>query len=224
MRKVFIGFDPKEKAAFAVAQYSLMRHASVPVAVTPLILRTLPMTRSWDNRQSTEFSFSRFLVPYLCNYQGWALFMDCDMMFRADVEELFSFADDRYAVMVVKHDYEPKTDTKFLGHVQTKYPRKNWSSVMLFNCARCTALTKHAVNTMGGPWLHQFEWADEIGELPVEWNHLVGEYDPNPDAKLVHWTLGGPYFQEYFDAEFAAEWWQNRDRMLYAQNRQGSEV
>jgi len=172
--------------------------------------------------QSTEFSFSRFLVPYLCDYEGWALFMDCDVLCRADLADLWALRDERCAVMVVKHCHEPKETTKFLGQVQTRYGKKNWSSVMLFNCARCRALTPEFVDTATGLELHQFKWLasdDEIGSLPRRWNHLVGYDPPAPDAALVHYTSGGPYFHEYADCEFAAEWFREREAMLHVEQR-----
>lgn len=178
---------------------------------TPINLANLGglFDRPANALSSTEFSFSRFLTPYLSAYEGWSLFMDCDMLARADFAELFALADDRYAVMVAKHDYTPRDAVKFEGHVQTKYEKKNWSSVMLFNNARCRALTPDFVNTASGLELHQFKWLasdDEIGALPLEWNWLVGEYDHNPDAKVAHFTVGGPYFAKYANADFSDEW------------------
>ena len=157
-------------------------------------------TRKRDPLQSTDFSMSRFLTPYLSNYQGWSLFTDCDMIMRDDIAKLWQLRDDRYAVMCVQHDYVPKDTEKFLGEKQTKYQKKNWSSVILFNNSKCKALTPDYVNTATGLELHQFKWLQGdhlIGALPAKWNHLVGEYAPNPDAALVHYTLGGPYFDEY---------------------------
>jgi len=134
--------------------------------------------------------------------------MDCDMLVRSDISKLFGHMDQEYDVMVVKHDYVPKSETKFLNQEQTSYGKKNWSSVMLFNNDKCRRLTKHYVNTSSGLHLHQFEWANYVGELPRSWNHLVGEYDKFSDADLVHFTLGGPYFNESKDCEYADEWWQ----------------
>ncbi len=130
--------------------------------------------------------------------------------------------DERYAVQVVKHVHVPKEEVKFLGAVQTKYEKKNWSSVMLMNCARCTPLTPDYVNRASGLELHQFKWLEGdplIGELPRAWNHLVGYDAPRRDASLVHYTIGGPYFKEYADCEYAAEWWEERARMLAVQER-----
>jgi hypothetical protein len=181
------------------------------VRFTPINLANLGgvFTRPANAISSTEFSFSRFLTPYLSGFEGWSLFMDCDMLARADFAEIFALADDRYAVMVAKHDYTPRDAIKFEGHVQTKYAKKNWSSVVLFNNARCRALTPDFVNTATGLELHQFKWLesdDQIGALPLEWNWLVGEYDFNPDAKVAHFTRGGPYFPAYANEDYSDEW------------------
>lgn len=212
MLRVFIGYDPNETIAFHVAAHSIMRHASVPVSITPLMLDQLPLTRKRDPHQSTEFSYSRFLVPWLCNYEGMAVFMDCDVLVRADISTLDY--DINAAVSVVKHDYIPKTEDKFLDHKQSLYQKKNWSSVMVFNNQKCTSLTARYVNTATGMELHQFKWADSIGEINPDWNHLVGEYEPNPNAKLVHFTLGTPCFKKYAHCEFADEWYAERDQLL----------
>lgn len=213
MLKVFIGYDPNETVAYHVLAHSILRHASGPISITPLKLDQLPMTRERTPTQSTEFSFSRFLVPWLCGYRGKALFMDCDMLARADISELFNV---RYSepVCVVKHDYTPKVGNKFLDQVQTNYQKKNWSSVMLFNNDMCRSLTPAVVNRATGLYLHQFMWAEEVGSLDKDFNHLVGEYPPNPDAKIVHYTLGTPCFAKYADCEFSKEWREERSMML----------
>jgi hypothetical protein len=212
-----IGYDPNETVALHVLMQSIMRHASVPVSITPIMLSQLPMTRPRDPRQSTEFSFSRFLVPWLCAYEGVAAFMDCDMLCRADIAGLFAHAVPGRALSVVQHDYTPGAGLKFLGQPQSRYDRKNWSSVMVFDCARCQALTPEYVNTASGLDLHQFKWTDDsaIGALDPEWNHLVGEYAPNPRAKLVHFTLGTPCFARFADCEFAQEWREELRRTTY---------
>jgi hypothetical protein len=219
MIRVFIGYDPREAVAFGVLSHSIHARASRPVSIAPVMLSQLgsDYRRERNPLQSTDFSFSRFLVPYLCGYEGWAAFMDCDMLMLDDVGKLWDLRDERYAVQVVKHEHVPREDVKFLGEVQTKYGKKNWSSVMLMNCARCTALTPEYVNSATGLELHQFKWlADDglIGELPSRWNHLVGFNAPRPDASLVHYTIGGPYFDEYRDCEYAHEWFRERDAML----------
>jgi hypothetical protein len=194
-----------------------MRHSSVPVSITPLVLSQLPMTRPRDPHQSTEFSFSRFLVPWLCGYEGMAVFMDCDMLCRADIAELCDETDFSAAVSVVHHHYKPVDELKFLEQKQTAYERKNWSSVMVFNNARCKALTPDYVNTATGLQLHQFKWIDdaEIGKLDPAWNHLVTEYAPNLNAKLVHFTRGTPCFRKFERCEYASEWREEQFKMTH---------
>jgi lipopolysaccharide biosynthesis glycosyltransferase len=212
MIRVFIGFDPREAVACNVLTYSIARRATAPVSIAPIMLSQLSSTY-------TDFSFSRFLTPYLSGYEGWSLFMDCDMLVLDDIAKLWALRDSRYAVQVVKHDHRPKETIKFLGAEQVPYEKKNWSSVMLFNNAMCRALTPEFVNTATGLELHQFKWlaGDHlIGELPSKWNHLVG-YDAHiPDASLVHYTIGGPYFPAYEDCAYGDEWRAEREAMLYA--------
>jgi len=149
---VFIGYDPHERAAVNVLADSLVQHSSLPLAITPIVARQLKgvLTRPRQPNQSTEFSFSRFLVPWLMDYQGWAIFMDCDMLARGDIAELWALRDEQFAVQCVQHDHVPGETVKFLGAEQTRYARKNWSSLMLFNCSRCTALTPDYVNSASG--------------------------------------------------------------------------
>jgi hypothetical protein len=219
MLHVYIGYDSKESVAFYTLAHSILRRASVPVAIAPLMQSQLKglYTRPRGPTESTEFSLTRFLVPALAGYRGWSVFMDCDMLCRADIGELQAHIDRQRdkAVLVCQHDYVPKTERKFLDQVQTKYPRKNWSSMMIFNNERCSALTADYVNSASGLDLHRFNWLDErlIGELPLEWNWLVGEYEYKPDAKIVHYTLGGPYFDDYRDCDYAAEWFSEFDSM-----------
>jgi hypothetical protein len=223
--RVFIGFDPREASAFSVLAHSIHVRASVPVSVTPLMLSQLAaiFSRERNSLQSTDFAFTRFLTPYLSGYEGWSLFTDCDMLVLDDVAKLWALRDERYAVMVVKHDHRPRESVKFLGQPQTAYPKKNWSSVMLFNNARCRVLTPEYVNTATGLELHQFKWLPDealIGALPGRWNHLVGYDPPSRDVSLVHYTLGGPYFEEYRNCEYAEEWRRERDRMLRCEQRE----
>jgi hypothetical protein len=211
MINVFIGYDSKEKIAYHVLSESILRNSTKPVAITPIYLPNIKddFVRERNNLSSTEFSFSRFIIPHLMNYQGWALFMDCDMLMKTDIADLWRLRDDKYAVQVCKHDYIPKEETKFLGQVQTKYQKKNWSSFMLMNCKKCTTLTPEYVNKASGLELHQFKWLESeelIGELPLEWNWLVGEYDKKEDVKNVHFTKGGPYFEKYSNSDYADEW------------------
>ena len=221
MIRVFIGFDPRETVAFHVLSQSIHDRASEPVSITPIMLSQLDglMTRERNPLQSTDFSFSRFLTPYLCDFEGWAVFMDCDMLVLDDIAKLWALRDDAYAVQVVKHDHVPEEEVKFLGATQTKYEKKNWSSVMLFNCAKCQALTPDYVNTASGLQLHRFQWLDSddlIGEIPHRWNHLVA-YDktvPSGDVSNLHYTIGGPYFEEFKTTDYVDEWFDEKDRML----------
>jgi hypothetical protein len=223
--QVFIGFDPNEAVAYHTLAHSILRRSSIPVSIAPVMQSQLKglYTRPRGPTESTEFSLTRFLVPALSQYRGWSMFIDCDMLCRADIAELAALraqAADK-AVLVCKHDYVPKTARKFLDQVQTKYPRKNWSSVMLFNNAKCAALTPQYVNQASGLDLHRFAWLkdEQIGSLPLEWNWLVGEYDYSAAAKIAHYTLGGPYFDEYRDCDYAAEWFEEQRLMNSVTNR-----
>jgi hypothetical protein len=222
--RIFIGFDPRETVAWHVLSHSILARASQPVAVIPLALNNLGtlMRRERNALQSTDFSFSRFLTPYLSQYEGWSIFMDCDMLVLDDIAALYDLRDERYAVMCVQHDHRPQETVKFLGAPQTAYGKKNWSSVMLFNNARCQALTPDYVNQASGLELHQFKWLqnDElIGALPDRWNHLVGYDAPRADAANVHFTIGGPYFDEYADCEHADAWRAEKAAMLRVDQR-----
>ncbi len=226
MIRVFIGYDSREAVAFSVLAYSIHARASQPVSITPLMLKQLngTMTRERHPLQSTDFSFSRFLTPYLSGYSGWSVFMDCDMLMLDDIAGLHALRDERYAVMVVKHDHVPKESRKFLDQPQTPYQKKNWSSVILFNNARCQALMPEYVNAASGLDLHQFKWLasdDLIGALPPRWNHLVGYDPPCKEVSLAHYTLGGPYFEDYKNCEYSEEWRAERDAMLYSRRHAG---
>jgi hypothetical protein len=219
--RVFIGYDPREAVAYSVLAYSIQARSSQPAAIAPLMLSQLRdiLTRPRHPLQSTDFSFSRFLVPYLSGYEGWSIFMDCDMLVRDDIAKLWALRDDRFSVRVVKHEHHPREHTKFLGERQTSYEKKNWSSVMLLNNARCRALTPEYVNSASGLDLHQFKWlADDrlIGDLPARWNHLVDYDPPSRDVSLAHFTIGGPYFEPYARCPFADAWRAERDAMLSA--------
>ena len=209
MINVFIGFDEGEKVSYHILSESIRRQSSVPVSITPLCLSNIPeFKRELQPNQSTEFAFSRFLVPYLSDYKGWSLFLDSDMMFRDDIKNLWDMIDKDKSIMCCKHDYVPKQNVKFRGAKNEPFPKKNWSSFMLMNNHRCKMLSKEYVETATGLELHQFKWTHEenVGELPLEWNWLVGEYDYNKNAKNVHWTLGGPYFKDYAKSDYADEW------------------
>lgn len=225
MLQIFIGYDARESVAFHTLSHSILRRASVPVSIAPLVQDQLKgvYTRDRGPTESTPFSLTRFLVPRLAGYRGWSVYMDCDMLCRADIAELAAEIERQpeSAVLVCKHDYVPSTERKFLDQVQTRYARKNWSSLMVFNNARCGALTPGYVNRASGLELHRFAWLDDalIGELPLEWNWLVGEYERNPAAKIVHYTIGGPYFDAYRGCDYADEWFAEFEAMRYVASR-----
>ena len=224
--KIFIGWDSREPVAFSVLAHSILTRATVPVLISPLTLTGLgdTYTRKRGATESTEFSISRFMVPYLSGYRGYSVFMDCDMLCRVDIAELqdiiyagarkplSAYDAERYlldkSVLLCHHKYAPRETTKFLGQKQTAYPRKNWSSFIVFNNALCRALTPEYVNTASGLDLHRFNWLsdDRIGELPLEWNYLVGEDNQVGPPKFAHWTNGGPYFEQYANVPYADEW------------------
>lgn len=223
MLTIAIGYDHRESIAFYVLAHSIMSRASGPVQIIPLANRNLrgihDRPRSPD--QSTDFTFTRFLTPSLAEDNQVSIFLDSDMLCLADIYELADHAlNQPYAdVLVVKHDYTPNTTTKFLNQKQTQYPCKNWSSLMVFNGHRQAVRNLNAgiVNKMPAMYLHQFHWANEVGSLPVEWNHLVGEYEPNPAAKLVHFTKGGPWFKGYENCEFAVDWYKEYEDMAHCE-------
>jgi len=214
--RVYVGWDSREPEAYVVCEYSLLRHASVRVECIPIkqeVVRDKGLYwRAPDPLASTEFTYTRFLVPHLAEYRGWAIFCDSDFLWTADVEELWRARDPRYAVMCVQHDYVPKETTKMDGAVQTAYPRKNWSSLMLFNCehAACQKLTVEAANTQSGAYLHRMQWAadEEIGVLNGTWNWLEG-WNEKPASGLpgaIHYTRGGPWFEQWQDVDYADVW------------------
>ena len=223
MLRIFIGWDQREPIAYDVAKYSIEKRTSVPVEVQPIKLQDLVArgvySRPIDPLASTEFTYSRFFTPYLAGYKGWALFADCDFLFLGDVAELTRFNDSSKAVYCVHHDYQPKEAVKMDGKVQTSYPRKNWSSFMLFNCEHPSTrkLTPELVNTESGAYLHRMQWAadNEIGEIPYTWNFLEGWYEKfktgTPNA--VHYTRGGPWFENWQDVDYGEEWRAERDEM-----------
>jgi len=221
---VFIGYDSREDAAWQVTRSSLLRHATCAVHVQPLLERELRFAglyrRHWEAKDghkhdridgkpfSTEFSFTRFLVPALCQWRGWAIFVDCDFLFREDIDNLLHSGDPRYAVQVCKQTYAPKDGIKMDGAKQERYFRKNWSSLMLFNCEHPSnrLLSVEAVNREHGSWLHGFGWVpdSQIGELPAQWNWISGTTSGEPLA--VHYTAGGPWFRNYRNVAYAEEW------------------
>ena len=225
--KVFIGWDPRDISAYEKCKRSLLKHSSLDLEIEAL--------RDWDLRRkklywrsyfvdgegqkhdgrdgkpfSTDFSFTRFCVPALEEYsEGWVLFCDPDMLWQADIAELVKLIDPSKALMCVKHNHRPAEEIKMGGALQTLYPRKNWSSLMLYNPARCVKLTKYAINNMDGSWLHGMFWLEdgEIGELPEAWNWLEGWSSPEIEPKIIHYTRGTPDMDDCEDVAYAREWW-----------------
>ena len=214
---IYIGWDSREDIAYQVCEHSIRRRTRKNgFVVTPLKQNDLREQKLYwrerDKLSSTEFTLTRFLVPYLNNYKGWAVFCDCDMVWRVDPSELFNEIDDSKAVMVVKHEYNVEEGIKMDGQVQLPYPRKNWSSMMLWNCShpKNQALDLEAVNTASPSFLHRFEWLEDedIGELDHCWNWLVGWYNNSNgvEPKILHYTEGGPWFEETRNCEFNLIW------------------
>jgi hypothetical protein len=224
--RIYIGWDRREPEAYDVAEFSLKRRASIPVSVTPIKLDELTArglyTRDVDPLASTEFTYSRFLTPALAGFSGWALFCDCDFLWLGDIAGLVPFTREPKAVYCVQHDYQPKETTKMDGAVQTVYPRKNWSSLMLFNCDHpaVRGLTVECVNRESGAYLHRMQWAadDDIGELPVDWNWLEGwnEKPAQGTPKAVHFTRGGPWFAQWQDVDYGELWRAEYDALRLA--------
>lgn len=225
MPGIYIGFDPREAAAFAVTRSTVIQHLTQPLPVRGLVLDTLrkqglywrPTERRLgklydvisEHQMATEFAISRFLVPHIAK-TDWAVFMDCDMLLRSNIARVFDTLDKSKAVYCVKHDHVPDYIEKMDGQFQSRYARKNWSSFMVFNCDHPANkhLTPELVNTLPGRDLHRFCWLedDEIGELPVEWNWLVGHSDERVIPKNVHFTDGGPWFDAFQNIPYAEEW------------------
>ena len=225
--RIFIGYDPKEAVAFNVLCHSLLERSSKPISITPINLKNLKglYSRPHDQRQSNEFSFSRFLVPYLCDFKGIGVYMDCDMLALGDISAILDEIDDNHAVSVVKHDYESKVKVKYLGNKQYSYPRKNWSSFIVWNCNHPSnrAVDPKFIGDADAATLHRFLWLkdEEIGGLSLNWNWLVGEYDkPSDDINVLHWTLGGPYFKEYLNTDFSDEWTREFKSMTFCKQHQ----
>lgn len=225
--KVFIGYDPSESIAAQVLAHSIRARASKPVSITFLMLPQLKEIHKRERHplQSTDFSFTRFLTPYLAGFRGQAIFMDCDMLVLDDIWNLES-SNDLAPVSVVKHNHKPTAQTKMLGQTQTQYPCKNWSSLMRFWCAHhdCSNLMPEYVDTATGLELHQFKWVESgaIGRLPHRWNHLVGYDDDAPVEQIscLHWTEGGPWWDRYMNAPYADVWRQEKAQMLRAWERE----
>ncbi len=226
--KVFVGYDSREDIAWQVCRHSLLRHAQGNLSVIPIrqpVVRELGLyARPFDAGASTEFSLTRFLTPYLAAQGGWVLFCDCDFLFTGDVTEVFADLDPTKAVYCVQHDYVPTHAVKMDGKAQSVYPRKNWSSFMLFNCDHpdVRAMTPVIVNSAAPAYLHRLEWIHDqadIGELPLAWNFLEGEYPkPAETPRVIHYTNGGPWFDEWQNCDYADLWRHERDLYLAGQD------
>ena len=201
--KIFIGYDPREKIAFHVLSQSIIEHSSIPVSISPINLSNLRKfyKRKKRIKDSTEFSISRFLTPYLSDYKGYSLFIDCDFIIRDDVAKLLKIvkSDSKKVLWCVKHNYIPKNKIKFLNEEQLIYNKKNWSSFVIYNNKKCKILTPIFIERANGLYLHQFRWTKDhlIGSLPKEWNVLIGEQKIPKNFKSLHYTVGGPYFKKY---------------------------
>lgn len=220
---IFIGYDPREAIAYHTCANSIIRNSSRPVAIMPLALNLFSDYSETHTDGSNQFIYSRFLVPHLMDYTGHAIFIDGDMIVRGDIAELWALRDAALDVQVVKHDYKTKMTEKYLGAKNEDYPRKNWSSVILWNCASFPnrKLTPEFIQRATGAELHRFTWIEDrrIGELPKEWNWLPDEYGPNADAKLLHYTLGTPCFHEFATTPMGDEWHRERIYTEYCLQR-----
>ena len=212
---IFVGWDSRETQAYDVCVKSLLEHSSVELNIQPIIRSDLMDAGEYFREQpeagSVEFTYTRFLTPYMSDFKGWSLFIDCDFLFTRDVAELFALADDKYAIMCAKHDYVPKNAVKMDGQKQVAYPRKNWSSCILWNCAHPSnrILTPYTASRQTGAYLHRFEFLKDhmIGDIPIEWNWLEGEYDkPEVPPAAIHFTNGGPWFEDWQDVDYADLW------------------
>jgi lipopolysaccharide biosynthesis glycosyltransferase len=230
--KIFVGYDTREDIAYQVCRHSI--ESLCPTAeVIPLKQNELRNDKLYwrgeDKLASTEFTFTRFLIPHLMNYNGWALFIDSDIVFTENVKNLFDLADDKYAVMCAQHDYTPKPGTKMDGQVQTQYPRKNWSSVVLWNCGHPSnqAVTIDSVNNPNydGKYFHRFSWLkdEEVGQISHEWNWLVDWYQEPEDGtpKALHYTEGGPWFENYRHCSYDDVWKKYLTDMMYTNDDTG---
>lgn len=219
--RIYIGYDSHEDITFEIAKFSILKYASVPIEVIPLKRAQYQAqgiyTRTQDPKQSTEFTYCRFFVPYLNNYKGWAMFVDDDFLWTSDVADLLDMIDEQYAIMCVHHDYKPSQSTKLAGRPQSIYPRKNWSSMMLWNCGHPenAKVELDLINREGGAYLHRFSWLSDdklVGEVPYTWNFLVEWHSVMENGKLpqaIHYTEGGPWFPDYRDTDYSKEWFEH---------------
>lgn len=206
MIRVFAGYDPRESIGYHAFEQSILDNTRADVSVIPL--------RGTQGDGTNSFTYRRFQVPSLCSWSGWAIFADAsDMLCQGDIEELWEMKDATKAVQVVKHEYQTKHPRKYIGTAMEcgneDYPRKNWSSLILWNCAHDEHFnSRERLHSMDGAYLHRFKWLEDeqIGGLPAAWNWLADEYGENGDAKLLHWTAGMPGFYHYKKAPHSDAW------------------
>ena len=207
---IFVGFDQKEAIAYHTFVQSLIENSTIPLSITPLAENNLDHYTEKHTDGTNQFTYSRFLVPYLMNFKGWAIFADGDMVCLSDIKILKSYFDTKKAVTVVKHNYKTKHKKKYFGQKNDDYPRKNWSSMIIWNCEhpKNKILTPDFISESEGSFLHRFKWLEdsEIGELPKKWNWLAIEYDEKKDLDLIHYTLGTPCFKEYANKSLSKYW------------------
>ena len=217
---IFIGFDQKEAVAYHTFVQSLIEMSSVPLSIVPLAENNLNFYNESHNDGTNKFTYSRFLIPYLMDYNGWAIFVDGDMVCLSDIKELKSYFDPKYAVSVVKHDYKTKQKLKYFGQKNENYPRKNWSSVIIWNCShpKNKILTPSLIDSKDGAFLHRFKWLNDvdIGSLPKSWNWLAIEYPEKENLNLIHYTLGTPCFKKYSNSSLSKHW-----KIYYKNHLQG---
>lgn len=214
MIKLYCGYDPREAAGYYAFQDSVIENSTEPFSITPLTGKQSDGTNA--------FTYARFGVPEVSGFAGFAIFADAsDMLLVGDLKDLWKMRDKKYAVQVVKHDYKTKHPRKYLGQdmesANEDYPRKNWSSLVIWNCGHMAHFRhRKELRSDDGAFLHRFAWLDdeEIGEIPVEWNWLADEYGENEDAKLLHWTCGMPGFYQYKNAPHASKWQQSMRRVM----------
>lgn len=226
--RVFIGYDQREAIAYHVCCQSILSRARAPVAFYPLALNLFSSDYLETHTDgSNAFIYSRFLIPWLCNFQGRAIYIDSDVLVRGDIWELWDKSPQMFVgASVVKHDYQTKHPTKYLGARNDDYPRKNWSSVIVWNCNYFPnrVLSPEFVAKQAGSYLHRFSWLkdNQIGDLPVEWNKLVSEQELSDEDRLRHFTIGTPCFEGYEKQEGAGEWFNELDAAMapYAKSRQ----
>ena len=207
---IVVGFDQRESVAYHTFTQSVIENSTIPVRFLPLSMSFLSNYKEVHKDGSNDFIYSRFLVPYMMNFKGWAIYADGDMVCLEDIKKLWNLRDNKYAVQVVKHDYKTKITEKYWGNKNEDYPRKNWSSLILWNCEHEShkILTPDFIQNQSGAFLHRFSWVkdEEIGELQKEWNWLAMEYEEKEAINLIHYTIGTPCFKEYENKSLSQHW------------------